>query len=379
MSPCFQGDPGRGFWPKDHGPYTSKEECDAECSILGACCDGESCTLKTKCECRDIPGAYFLGAGTDCNSDPCPCTPVATLCAQDWDAISWTADIVDVVLRCTPHKITTRNNAMVSQDQINRSGICLKPSLSVEGSWVNRGCNANAFADEFPFLTLTACERSDGSVRYDLYWGATNVISSDANPDLFINGFLFSKTLPSSAGTCPDEIVFTADDLASNLWAADNGVIDITGGEIRLQIQSCTLAEPNGFCGWWCDSVGEPTQTPAEYDVEVTLPLGTATFTLYRQLDFVGAAADRYEFINVANSLQIIQFEARFINDCFDAAGTYRIYFYVQFYTGTEFIICVGTSDPIAAGTCCPEGVSVPLIGAGFYEGQTLGSVNLLC
>lgn len=381
MSPCFQGDPGPGFWAKEHGPYASQEECDADCSIKGACCDGESCTLKTKCECRRTPGAYFLGVGTTCDDEPCPCTPVETLCEQDWDSITWTADITDLVVQCTPHGIppglfpdNTFGRVIVSETQLNRSGLCLVANEYVGNGWTTRGCGVSAQGDDAAVLTLTACEQSDGSIRYDLFAFAAS--SADEKSGDSFNGFSFSKTLPSSTAACPDELVFTVADLSSGFFSAANGLIDITGGEIRLQMQACSLEAENGNCGWWCDNVGARSQTPDSYDVEVTLNGQTATFSLGRLFPA------GYGISGVSNSLQLVRLLAVFFNDCTDDLGTYRIRFTGLFYdaaNGNALASFVAITEPIAAGTCCPEGVELTLTAAGFGEGQTVGSLTLLC
>lgn len=73
MSPCFQGDPPPGFLIKESGPYASQEECDDDCSILGACCTPQGCIQTTRCNCRKEDGKNWLGVGISCTPDPCDC------------------------------------------------------------------------------------------------------------------------------------------------------------------------------------------------------------------------------------------------------------------------------------------------------------------
>jgi hypothetical protein len=73
MSPCFQADPGDGSIARQ-GIYQSQEECETDCSQEGACCSGESCEQTTRCQCKAEDGKVFIGAGTTCESNPCPCS-----------------------------------------------------------------------------------------------------------------------------------------------------------------------------------------------------------------------------------------------------------------------------------------------------------------
>lgn len=89
MSPCFQGDPGPGYYPKDHGPYPSESECDEDCSQLGACCTPTGCEQRTRCDCRPEDGNSFAGIEVPCEPDPCNCFECET-CTSDYDRITIT-------------------------------------------------------------------------------------------------------------------------------------------------------------------------------------------------------------------------------------------------------------------------------------------------
>jgi hypothetical protein len=89
VSPCFEGDPGPGYTPKDHGPYQSQEECEEDCSQLGACCTPTGCEQRTRCDCRQEDGNSFAGIGVSCEEQPCECLSCEN-CTADYSKVTLT-------------------------------------------------------------------------------------------------------------------------------------------------------------------------------------------------------------------------------------------------------------------------------------------------
>lgn len=374
MSPCFQGDPGPGYFAKGTAPYQSEAECNADCSQLGACCDGESCTQKSYCDCRKIPGSYFLGAGTACDSNPCPCTPLNTVCGDAWTNTTWKVDIAGVVVSCIDH--LEYKATLLTSDQVNQSGICMIPNAGFAGSWQNFGCPAHNFPDYAQTLTLHACVRPDGSARYDL--GLVSVTSDDKSGDAVFMAFNYTKTLSPPQATCPSEIVFTSSDVASNTFGTTNMLANLSNATFTVTRDSCSLsAATNNFCAWWCDNLGSRSQSLQEIDVRLTVRGVTSVYSLKRSLrpdSFdTQARTNVYQFIDAPFMIFL-----RFLNFCSDGANKYRVTISSHQWIQNVFVVSGGTSAPINVGECCPQGVEIELNGISGLSG-VVGTLEVLC
>lgn len=71
--PCIQvADTSAPYSPplsSRSGPFTSEADCLNACKE-GACCEGETCSIKPQCQCQGT-GKTFKGVGTTCTPSPC--------------------------------------------------------------------------------------------------------------------------------------------------------------------------------------------------------------------------------------------------------------------------------------------------------------------
>lgn len=70
--PCFQRNaPGyAAVQAASTGPFTTEADCLQACKE-GACCNGETCTVRPQCKCNAANGEVFQGVGTVCAPNPC--------------------------------------------------------------------------------------------------------------------------------------------------------------------------------------------------------------------------------------------------------------------------------------------------------------------
>jgi hypothetical protein len=67
--PCYFFSIGEsGFIPSSSG-YATEADCLNACEE-GACCEGETCSIKPQCQCQG-EGQVFEGVGTVCSPNPC--------------------------------------------------------------------------------------------------------------------------------------------------------------------------------------------------------------------------------------------------------------------------------------------------------------------
>jgi len=82
MSPCYRVPPGYPYYP-DTGnvKYATEQECNNNCSELGACCRANACTQETRCQCEQNNSGSFQGLGVPCSAAPCPCVikPISSI------------------------------------------------------------------------------------------------------------------------------------------------------------------------------------------------------------------------------------------------------------------------------------------------------------
>jgi hypothetical protein len=157
MSPCFQADPGDGFTPGQNG-YQSQEECEANCSQTGACCDNGSCSQQKKCDCKAEDGKIFFGVGSECEDTPCPCEAISSDC--DWDEYRTIKVSLHGLVDTNTDK--PRSCTLKPASELNDKEICFtrEPTFSdgLRDYFVGQGCSA---ANGLFFASLILCRTGD--------------------------------------------------------------------------------------------------------------------------------------------------------------------------------------------------------------------------
>lgn len=261
MSPCFQGDPGPGYYPQDHAPYASQAACENGCSQLGACCSAEGCTQTNKCDCRLQDGKLWMGTGTPCFDNVCECAcddSASQLPATLTLTIQNMGDPVEAAYGPPDSYMCHAAPALT----INGVPICF---VRVDGTcdYVAHGCAGVDFS--FGVLPrLRACV-VNGYARfwttYAPFIGPLQ-IRFQASLSSAINKTLYAITPETNAAWTMWQIDGFRDD--TRFYASANATV-------RIKSDGCTPPSDPQQCCWWCNPLNAGSETcPTSLDVTIS-------------------------------------------------------------------------------------------------------------